>query len=1146
MIIIKYSYICFVLLFLILNVVKLNISQSINDAKSQEQHDNLKNDPDDSNENDIDEISDINELPEDLKSTLLPSEPELEATATTQSPTSTPKSNIVLETSPKPELQAPSYSTPQTILTPETSSIAIENKIDEQLKNNVSPMEENVQAEVTTISTPTTTSSTMTPETTSTASITSAEQIQSKGEELKNELPMEQDDKKEEIVIVDDDESSILDDKVLQKFTTTESTSTASQSTTIATSQPSPTVIENQSTTTSIDNSTPLDQATLSTTTQTTSTQNEPVLKQPMPPQEASMPTFINEETNNNSTTEVPATTVKEEENTVLTTLATITTKSIHVDSTSKRISNKMKHMHHHHHHHHEEHHHTQETTTVTNDQNAEQQHQTVSPIPSSDLNETILNNNNNNNKPQEQTLTPENILTSTPSTAASIMMEKETNIDSNDKYKIVHNPYVQDANPTKFCTDLKPIKSLFNDHIEPIYAPILSILPENLQIFLLEETNYAGLSIASCLVLGSLLTLFMLGWFSLLKRKESKQINQTKSLNDHLLALNNKISTFKYEKETLEHVINDLEMRIAYYDNDFGDKDSKLVELNEKYHQLCEDNDQNVKDLEKARANETKITKELNAVKVELNFLKENSLHQSSDFETKMNELSNEYNSRLAEMQQHLDKTSMDLNEYARIYQEQTEKISLLQTSELELKQQLEIKDKTVQMLQNSLLKEKKVANGNSTVNGIDSSDMDYVNINEVDDILDEHNKSNSLNNIMKIAELQMEVKNLEDNLTEFKTNYDFKCKENNDLNEKLSEQISNIEKLQQKQKETEKLMKENEMQIKLLNELREKDTKQHLKVLTELDSQLKKKSTDADKASHFLDQIRVKQERIQELESHNARLEKQANQERQTYEKQVHENWLNSKKVEKELKETRAESTQLKDKINELEQLLKSHQQQQRMNPLMTQSLNNSYYLSPQQYQRKSNEPPSSPKNDEAQTSNSSLENNNSQENNNQLQVEVNNDINNTSNLIERPPSTASSQASSMNQFPLPGHIPYHNPFIRAPMRYPVPLVPPMMPFMPQSQQQVIQQDASSSSPSPDPVNQQPSRLPPPPFSAAAQMYRMHPMVYMQQQQLSLNQKLIKSGASSQQPSPAGLAFSNPANYNNSYFNGIILNLI
>ena len=57
--------------------------------------------------------------------------------------------------------------------------------------------------------------------------------------------------------------------------------------------------------------------------------------------------------------------------------------------------------------------------------------------------------------------------------------------------------------------------------------------------------------------------------------------------------------------------------------------------------------------------------------------------------------------------------------------------------------------------------------------------------------------------------------------------------------------------------------------MQNRLLNELLEKDTKQLIKALTDLDLESKKKSSDADRISHFLDQLRIKKERIQELES-------------------------------------------------------------------------------------------------------------------------------------------------------------------------------------------------------------------------------------------------------------------------------------
>ena len=114
--------------------------------------------------------------------------------------------------------------------------------------------------------------------------------------------------------------------------------------------------------------------------------------------------------------------------------------------------------------------------------------------------------------------------------------------------------------------------------------------------------------------------------------------------------------------------------------------------------------------------------------------------------------------------------------------------------------------------------------------------------------------------------------------------------------------------------------------MQIKVLNELRERDNKQHLKALTKLDSQLKKKSSDADEVGNFLDQLRVKQKRIQELESQLARVERQSNQERLVTEKQTHENWINSKKVEKDSKEARAEIVALEKKQSELEATNKS----------------------------------------------------------------------------------------------------------------------------------------------------------------------------------------------------------------------------
>ena len=186
-------------------------------------------------------------------------------------------------------------------------------------------------------------------------------------------------------------------------------------------------------------------------------------------------------------------------------------------------------------------------------------------------------------------------------------------------------------------------------------------------------------------------------------------------------------------------------------------------------------------------------------------------------------------------------------------------------------------------------------------------------------------------LNSLMKTAELQMDIKNLEDRLSDSQASYEAKVSECLYLTQSLEEKEKYCEQFKLRQEQLEKNIKDSEIKIKVLNELREKDTKQHVKSLTELDVQLKKKTTDAEKVSHLLDQLRVKQERIHELESQFARIEKQSSQERQTFEKQAHENWLNSKRIDKELKEAKSEVTILKEKLTELELINKSLMERQ-----------------------------------------------------------------------------------------------------------------------------------------------------------------------------------------------------------------------
>lgn len=78
------------------------------------------------------------------------------------------------------------------------------------------------------------------------------------------------------------------------------------------------------------------------------------------------------------------------------------------------------------------------------------------------------------------------------------------------------------------------------------------------------------------------------------------------------------------------------------------------------------------------------------------------------------------------------------------------------------------------------------------------------------------------TVHNLMKVAELQIEIKKLEDNLDEERMSLISKTNECVRLSESLVEKEVLVERMQQRQKELEKSMREQEMQIKGLNELR------------------------------------------------------------------------------------------------------------------------------------------------------------------------------------------------------------------------------------------------------------------------------------------------------------------------------------
>lgn len=190
-------------------------------------------------------------------------------------------------------------------------------------------------------------------------------------------------------------------------------------------------------------------------------------------------------------------------------------------------------------------------------------------------------------------------------------------------------------------------------------------------------------------------------------------------------------------------------------------------------------------------------------------------------------------------------------LNDNESKINEQADKIKELLETENTLRFDLDEKEKKVSMLQNCLLREQKVSK-----NTLKTEDEETIVVVSNDDVTTE--TTETLGNVMRIAELQMEIKNLEESLENAKKSTELKTSECDGLADKLNEKSTLIEKLEQRQKRLEKAVKEQEMQNNLLNELREKDTKQHIKALTDLDTQLKKKSSDADKISHFLEQLR------------------------------------------------------------------------------------------------------------------------------------------------------------------------------------------------------------------------------------------------------------------------------------------------
>ena len=109
---------------------------------------------------------------------------------------------------------------------------------------------------------------------------------------------------------------------------------------------------------------------------------------------------------------------------------------------------------------------------------------------------------------------------------------------------RVIRNPEHIDLYPSKFCTDLTTLKKLLNNHVETFYRPLICLLPEDLQLTLLDETPMAGLNLASCLLIGLGFTSFATLWLLIVRRKEKRDLKLATRLNEHMLILENSLKT--------------------------------------------------------------------------------------------------------------------------------------------------------------------------------------------------------------------------------------------------------------------------------------------------------------------------------------------------------------------------------------------------------------------------------------------------------------------------------------------------------------------------------------------------------------------------------------------------------------------------
>ncbi|RNA33353.1 hypothetical protein BpHYR1_046032 [Brachionus plicatilis] len=431
---------------------------------------------------------------------------------------------------------------------------------------------------------------------------------------------------------------------------------------------------------------------------------------------------------------------------------------------------------------------------------------------------------------------------------AATTLIANATNNPKITSSRVTFVQQVQNPNPHKqvrICADFGQVSHFIRTELEPLFQPVLDLLPQVYQIFLQEQTKFK-ISMASCLFLSLILLIFLSSWFFVSKSISKKTLDSSIQFQTEIISLNLTLKELSLQNELLLCQATDYNSKFDASQSLLEIKEVQFNELNKKFLNLNNLNQSLQEKIDSMSLNEKKIQLELDGLRQSYESLK-NEQTQSKFLTDNLND--------------------------------QVDKLKILES---QLRQELAFKQTNIDKLESVV----------SSRPNLDCINQQCGKI---------------------IIDLKKEIVNLECKMEQYE-------QLNDSYQSQLDQKDSLIKNLELKMEENERSLRENELQIKLLNDLREKDTKQHIKSLSEMDMELKRKSCQSDKMSHLYEQLRAKQEKVQDLEIQMAKMEKQWNSERQSFEKQVHENWLNGKKVEKELKDAKTELGTLTDRFNNL----------------------------------------------------------------------------------------------------------------------------------------------------------------------------------------------------------------------------------